>query len=70
VEQDHAGLQGQLAQAQSAAAEGDAARGKLKAELRQALADRDEAVRLNLKLQVRCCCCCCCCCCKSHHVMM
>ncbi|WIA21152.1 hypothetical protein OEZ85_005462 [Tetradesmus obliquus] len=51
VEQDRAGLQEQLAQAHAAAAEGDAARGRLKSELRQALADRDEAVRLNLKLQ-------------------
>uniref|UniRef100_A0A383W6N0 Uncharacterized protein n=1 Tax=Tetradesmus obliquus TaxID=3088 RepID=A0A383W6N0_TETOB len=51
VEQDRAGLQEQLAQASAAAAEGDAARGRLKSELKQAIADRDEAVRLNLKLQ-------------------
>ncbi|KAF6255665.1 hypothetical protein COO60DRAFT_1627449 [Scenedesmus sp. NREL 46B-D3] len=51
VEQDRAALQDLLAQANAAAAEGDAARAKLKAELRHALADRDEAVRLNLKLQ-------------------
>jgi hypothetical protein len=67
VEQDRAGLRDQLVQANAAAAEGDAARGRLKAELKQALADRDEAVRLNLKLQVRCCCCCCC---KSQHVLV
>jgi hypothetical protein len=53
VEQDRAGLQSQLVQANAAAAEGDAARAKLKSELRQAVADRDEAVRLNLKLQVQ-----------------
>ena len=53
MQQDRAGLQEQLAQAHAAAAEGDAVRGRLKSELKQALADRDEAVRLNLKLQVR-----------------
>lgn len=55
LEQERSSLASQLKASATALADGEAARRALVQQLREAGAERDEAVRLNLGLQVRVC---------------